>query len=170
MPKFNHDTVIDETIRVTNELIGEFEETSHDPLRIQELLNDIHIFLSDLHYDTSQATHQRYDNQRNLLLGCLEDTEGFLSLHEDVIVTSADKGQVTVLMSRDMYDRKLNELIDKGIQNGTYEVVESEAHLYEEFMRNRKCIVDIVQSDVYMSRSTKERIRKIYQYQCDSLA
>lgn len=158
MPTFKRDDFIDETICATNELIDEMKNVSHDPMKTHELLNHIHNFIFELECN---AKRQVFNRHKNLLLGCFEETKRFLKKHKDIVITNADKGQATVILSKDMYDSKLNALINDGLRDGTYEEIESRTDLHNEFIKNRERIAKIVQSDVFMSKKTKENVRKI---------
>lgn len=65
--------------------------------------------------------HQRgVDSDSRKLLRLVNDTKLFLDNKCDIIITKADKGNVTVAMMTDEYETKMNQLLD---DNNTYEVI-----------------------------------------------
>lgn len=63
---------------------------------------------------------KRFTTYENVIKKQFVETKKFLGEHPDILVTSADKGEVTVLMSKLDYDSKLKTLLN---DRSTYTVI-----------------------------------------------
>lgn len=84
------------------------------------------------------------DSDSRKLLRLVNDTKVFLDNNGEIIITKADKGNVTVAMSADEYETKMNQLLD---DNDTYEVI----------TRNPTNCTQV---------NNNEIIEKLFNYQC----
>lgn len=64
--------------------------------------------------------NEEYNNTTALLRRCLHSTNLYLNNHKDILITQADKGNVTVILKKTTYLDKLTMHINEGIEKGTY--------------------------------------------------
>lgn len=149
-PKFNlphhfNEFPIDEFIKTSNKVIENLSTVAD----ISELNYELRHYLNEL--IISQNITDKNDEQ---ILQYYKECEDFLNKNGNLIVTNSDKGQVTVILEKELYFDKLNSLLNEGINDGTYVQFENERCFWDNFMKSKKDIIDLIKSEDCITNST----------------
>ncbi|XP_062557100.1 uncharacterized protein LOC134221951 [Armigeres subalbatus] len=133
-------------------MLAEIESCIQWDSRAETIRNDIsNAFINHINY-TKQPLHDEHEWIRK----DVTKSKRFLKEHADLVVTRADKGKQTVIITREEYDKKMNELVN---DESTYERVNKDLTMTT--LRKINTMLDLWSREEWIDQSTKHRL-KIY--------
>jgi Reverse transcriptase (RNA-dependent DNA polymerase) len=150
-PKFNMPTCKNKT--PYDEIVADIE-TGLCSIEDETQRNIMRSGVSNILQNHKKSTNIKDSSQDKVLKLHFNETKKFLKENQDIILTKADKGNISVLMNQSDYDMKMSNLL---AEDDTYEIIRR--HSTETLQRKINALIETWRTKEYINDSVSKKLK-----------